>query len=175
MKKYQLFLVSAIATFVVMVGGYNFSIPNLVLSTFALMVSIYFAEKMDVILKNGQMYLPILMIIMICFNGLLYFITDSKDFNVMLFIQVLWILLGTLTFFMKKWLLKNNERFFKEMIKWYSSLVILVLIERVINAIKIFNINIDIPEFITVIVVLKFINIFINIMEKSETEDMKKL
>ncbi len=164
MNKFKLLLIYAVVTsFLSIVGGYNFSLLNLVLGTVILLVSIYFSESFDDFFsKTKKEYLPILFVLLVCiFNGSLYFLTDSKDFHALIIIQIIWVILGSISYIIKKLTLKSDNGFFREISEWYIALFILILAERIINSIKFLDCNFDVFHFILAIFVWKLINTFL--------------
>ena len=114
-NKFKLLLIYEVVTsFLTIVGGYNFSLLNLVLGTVILLVSIYFSESFDEFFsKTKKEYLPILFVLLVCiFNGSLYFLTDSKDFHALIIIQIIWVILGSISYIIKKLTLKSDNGFF---------------------------------------------------------------
>lgn len=164
MNKFKLSLIYAIlASFLSVVGGYNFSLLTLVIGTLILLASIYFSESFDNFFSRiKKEHLPILFVILLCiFNGSLYFLTDSKDFNALIIIQGLWGILGIGFYLIKKLILKSDNSFFREIIQWYLGLFILILSERIINSMKFLDLNFDIIHFIIAIFVWKVISTFL--------------
>lgn len=164
MNKFKLSLIYAIAaSFLSVVGGYNFSLLTLVIGTLILLASIYFSEGFDNLFsKIKREYLPILFVILLCvFNGSLYFLTDSKDFNALIIIQGLWGILGVGFYLVKKLILKRDNGFFREILQWYLGLFILILFERMINSMKFLDLNFDLIHFIIAIFVWKVISTFL--------------
>lgn len=166
MNRYKLLLLYVvIASFLSIVGGYNFSFLNYLLTILVLFVSIFFSEKVDAFFKNKKVYLRFFIISMCCVNGILYFLTDSKDFVIVLFIQIFWFLLGTCSYMIKK-VLKNQVEFFKEISQWYISFFIIILFERLINCINTLDVNFEIFHLLVGIFVWKIINIFLKNRQK---------
>lgn len=164
MNKFKLLLIYAIAaSFLSVVGGYNFSLLTLVIGTLILLASIYFSESLgNSFSKTKREYLPILFVILLCvFNGSLYFLTDSKDFNALIIIQGLWGILGIGFYLVRKFMLTSDNNFFREILQWYLGLFILILAERIINRMKFLDLNFDLIHFIIAIFVWKVISTFL--------------
>lgn len=101
------------------------------------------------------------MLIVCLFNGILHFLTDSKDFYVLFLLQVFWGILGVAVYIMRKLVLKNDSDFFKGFLQWYLSLFIMILMERLLNGIKFLDVNFDIFHFIIAIFIWKLIDVFL--------------
>ncbi len=162
-KNKLLWLYVIIASFLSLVGGANFTFLNVILAALILLVSIYFSENNKRFFqKINRTYLPILLVLILClFNGILHFLTDSKDFYVLFLLQVFWGILGVAIYIIRKLMLKNDSDFFKGFLQWYLSLFIMILMERLLNGIKFLDVNFDIFHFIIAIFIWKLIDVFL--------------
>lgn len=162
-KNKLLWLYVIIASFLSLVGGANFTFLNVILAALILLVSIYFSENnKSFFQKINRTYLPILLVLILClFNGILHFLTDSKDFYVLFLLQVFWGILGVAVYIIRKLMLKNDSVFFKGFLQWYLSLFIMILMERLLNGIKFLDVNFDIFHFIIAIFIWKLIDVFL--------------
>lgn len=162
-KNKLLWLYVIIASFLSLVGGANFTFLNVILAALILLVSIYFSENNKRFFqKINRTYLPILLVLILClFNGMVHFLTDSKDFYVLFLLQVFWGILGVAVYIIRKLMLKNDSDFLKGFLQWYLSLFIMILMERLLNGIKFLDVNFDIFHFIIAIFIWKLIDVFL--------------
>lgn len=156
MNKFKLLLIYVVAS-ILIINGFDISFLNFLLTGLILTLSIALPEISDKYFFKRKHYTIMLIVLMLFFNAALYFLTDKKDIKIIIVIEVVWLLLGTFFYIFKKFLSKNNSSFFAEIFKWYSSLVILIFLERIINSIRFFHLNLDIFHLLIAIFAWKFL------------------
>lgn len=141
----------------------SFSI-NFIITTLVILLSIDLPQIICKKLSKRKINFSILFIVSAAlFNLILWFLTDTKDFTLLLILEAALGVFGIIYFLLNKFLAKKNNGFFLEILKFYLSFFILILIERLINCTRIFEFNIDTFHIVNAIIIWRIIEIIWNI------------
>lgn len=147
-------LFSSIVAVLELIGNAQISVLPFLAVTLLFSFAIYMAEQSELFLdkfkKNLWLYF---VLVVFLFHSSLFFLTDAKDRYVLLWVQLGWLVLAIISYFIKK---KCDEYLVlsQEIFQWFLLFAVLIVGERFMNGLNIFyNVDVDIFHLLLAIVV----------------------
>lgn len=138
-------------------------LTNFIITTLVILISIDLPQIICKKLSKTKISFFILFIASaVFFNLIIWFLTDHKDFTLLLILEAAWGVFGIVYFILNKFFAKKDNGVFHEILKFYLSFFVLILIERLINCTKMFEFNIDTFHIVNAIIIWRILEIVVN-------------